>query len=84
MSRSLWRALFLGLTTVVVGLEVYAANDHNPNTDPWTNLIVDYVPMETAVLIGGGGIAWLVAHFGVRYARKRKARAALMSQEGPR
>jgi len=71
-ARNLWRAGFLVVTALAVGMELWAAFDGNPSTDPWTDLITTYIPWEiTAVLIGGLAF-WLPLHFGVRYWRRRK------------
>ena len=71
--RTAWRAVFLGLTALVLGMEVWASVDGDPETDPWTDLIVQYIPGEvTAVLIGGLAL-WLPVHFGLRYWRRHKA-----------
>jgi len=65
--------VFLGLTALVLGMEVWASVDGDPETDPWTDLIVQYIPGEvTAVLIGGLAL-WLPVHFGLRYWRRHKA-----------
>lgn len=70
--RTAWRAVFLGLTAVVLGMEVWASADGDPETDPWTDLIVQYIPGEvTAVLIGGLAL-WLPVHFGLRYGRRHR------------
>jgi hypothetical protein len=68
-----WRALFLGLTALVVGMEIWASADGDPDTDPWTDLITDYVPAEVTFALIGALVLWLPVHFGVRYWRKRKA-----------
>lgn len=71
-ARNLWRAGFLGVTVLAVVLELVAAFDGSDATDPWTDLIVTYIPWEiTAVLIGGLAF-WLPLHFGVRYWRRRR------------
>jgi hypothetical protein len=67
-----WRIAFLALTAAVLGLEIWASADGNPNTDPWTDLIVRHVPGEITALAIGGVCLWLVAHFGVRYWRKHR------------
>ena len=70
--RTAWRAVFLGLTALVLGMEVWASADGDPETDPWTDMIVQYIPGEvTAVLIGGLAL-WLPVHFGLRYWRQHR------------
>lgn len=71
MTRNLWRVLFLGVAALWTGMEVYAANDHDPNTEPLTTLVVDHVPATLALTAGAGGLAWVVEHFWTRYQRKR-------------
>lgn len=70
-----WRIGFLGLTAVVLGMEIWASADGNPDTDPWTDLIVRHVPGEVTALAIAGLAGWLGVHFGLRYWRKRKAAA---------
>lgn len=73
-ARGWWRVVFLGLTVLVVSAEVFAAADGNPNTDPWTDLIVAYVPDEVATAVFGALLLWLPVHFTTRYARRRTPR----------
>lgn len=68
-----WRTAFLGLTALVIGMEVAAAADGDDQTDPWTDLVVRHVPAEVTGLAIGGLSLWLVIHFGVRYLRKHRA-----------
>lgn len=72
--RNWWRVAFLGLTSVVVGMEIWASADGNPSTDPWTDLIVEYVPGEVTALAIAGLAGWLAVHFGRRYWRRAKNR----------
>ena len=65
-----WRWAFLGLTTLVVGMEIWASVDGDPATDPWTDLIVEYIPLEVTALAIGGLSLWLAVHFWRRYTRK--------------
>lgn len=71
--RNRWRAAFLGLTALVIVLELFASFDGDPNTDPWTDLIVTYVPAEVTAVAIGGLCLWLVVHFTLRYVRKHRA-----------
>lgn len=70
----IWTSVFLGITALAIGLELVAAWDSSDDTHPWTNLIVNYVPMELFVFLWGGLAIWGGIHFGVRYARKRKGK----------
>lgn len=67
-----WRVAFLGLTALVIGLEIWASVDGDPTTRPWTDEIVDHVPWEVAAVLVGALLLWLPAHLGVRYWRKRR------------
>ena len=73
--RTAWRTVFLGLTALVLGMEVFASFDGNPDTRPWTDEIVEFVPGEVAAVGIGGLSLWLVVHFGLRYHRKHGASA---------
>lgn len=73
MRRSLWRAVFLGTTALALGMECWAAWDGNSNTDPWTDLIVRYVPWELALAVLGALLLWVPAHFWVRYRRRSRS-----------
>jgi hypothetical protein len=68
-----WRLAFLGLTAVVLGMEVWAGFDSDAaQTDAWTDMIVRWVPGEVTALVLGGLTVWLAAHFGIRYWNKAK------------
>lgn len=70
-SRVLWRVLFLAVTAGALTMECWAAWDGNPETDPWTDMIVRYVPAELTLAVIGALVAWVPVHFFVRYRRKR-------------
>lgn len=65
-----WRIGFLGVTALAIGMELWSSFDGNPNTEPWTDLIVTYVPEEVTGLAIGGLATWLAVHFIKRYQRK--------------
>lgn len=68
-----WRLAFLGLTAVVLGMEVWAGFDKpGAQTDAWTDMIVRWVPGEVTALVLGGLAVWLAVHFGTRYFKKAK------------
>lgn len=71
--RNRWRWAFLGLTAVVLVMEGVAAWDRSDETDPWTDLLVEYVPGEVIFAAIGALILWLPVHFGIRIYRKHKA-----------
>ena len=70
--RTAWIVGFLALTAVTVGAELVASWDGNPDTVPWTELIVGAIPGEVFAVLGGGFVCWFVVHFAVRYRRKDK------------
>jgi len=70
-----WKSIgFLGATGLVLGWEVFVSWDDDPDTCPWTDLIVTYIPGEVVAVLLGGLIAWLPVHFGIRYWRKSQDR----------
>jgi hypothetical protein len=71
-NRWLFRVPFLGLTALAIITECWFAWDGNPNTEPWTDLIVAYVPGEITALVIAGLAGWVTVHFGLRYWRKRR------------
>ncbi|MFD0558142.1 hypothetical protein FB566_3437 [Stackebrandtia endophytica] len=73
--RAWWSVAFLGLTGVVIGMEVWASVDSDPETVPWTDYIVQYIPVEISALLIGGLSLWLVIHFGRRYWRKHNQKS---------
>jgi hypothetical protein len=70
--RTAWIVGFLALTAVTVGAELVASWDGDPDTAPWTELIVAAIPGEVFALLGGGFVCWFVAHFAIRYRCKAK------------
>jgi hypothetical protein len=70
--RAAWISAFLGVTGVALVAELWASWDSSPDTTPWTDLIVQYVPAEVTALVLGALAAWLPVHFGLRYWRRRK------------
>lgn len=70
MTRNRWRVAFLTLTALVIGMEIWAGVDGNPDTDPWTDLLVAYVPMEVTFALVGALLLWLPIHFWLRYRRR--------------
>lgn len=70
--RTRWRAGFLAVTALAIVLECVAAFDSRPDTDPWTDLIVAYVPGEVAALAFGALALWLPVHFYLRYRRRAR------------
>jgi hypothetical protein len=70
-----WRIAFLGLTGLVIGMELFAACDSSPATRPWTTEIVSAVPMEVTFAAIGALVLWVPIHFWLAYRRKRRRAA---------
>jgi hypothetical protein len=67
-----WRIAFLGLTGLVIGMEIWASADGDPDTRPWTDEIVSAVPMEVTFALIGALVLWVPIHFWIRYLRKAR------------
>lgn len=72
MTRARWIAAFLALTGTALGMECWASWDADPDTVPWTELIVTHVPSEVTAAAIGALVVWLPAHFWVRYRRRAR------------
>jgi hypothetical protein len=73
MIKGGWGSIgFLGVTAVALGWELVASFDGDPQTSPWTDLIVTYVPGEVTAALIGALVLWLPVHFGLRYYRKNR------------
>jgi hypothetical protein len=68
--RAGWRIAFLTTTALAIGEELYASLDGNGSTEPWTDLVVRYVPWEAAVALLAALLVWLPIHFYARYRRR--------------
>lgn len=70
-----WKSVgFLAVTALALGWECLASWDGDDSTLPWTDLIVTYIPGEVVVAVLGALIAWLPAHFFIRYRRKSRGK----------
>lgn len=69
-SRNRWRAGFLAVTALAIVMELVAAFDGRADTDPWTSLIVTYVPELVTYGAIGALVVWLPVHFWRRYRRR--------------
>ena len=67
-----WTWVFLGLTGVVIGLEVVGSVDETDSRWAWTNYIVEYIPGEITAFLIAGLSGWLAVHFYRRYRDKAK------------
>lgn len=74
MRRQAWLPLFLGATVVTIALELWASFDGNDETDPWTDLLVAYVPEEVTFAAIGALALWLPLHFWRRYRQREGTR----------
>jgi hypothetical protein len=70
--RAVWTLAFLGVTTIAIAAELWASFDSDPNTDPWTDLIVRHIPAEVTAALIGALCLWLPLHFWIRYRRKQR------------
>lgn len=77
-----FRWAFLTITALAVGWELFASFDGSTDTEPWTNLIVEYVPDEVTFAAIGALVLWLPIHFMIRYRRKAKADKENMHDQG--
>lgn len=73
MRRWVWVAGFLTATAAALVAECWASWDSDPDTVPWTELIVTYIPGEVTLAVLGALVVWLPAHFLVRYRRRRRS-----------
>lgn len=70
-----WKTVgFLSATALVLFWELIAAFDGDPETMPWTDMIVAFVPGEVTAAVLGALLLWLPVHFGLRYYRKARKR----------
>ncbi len=69
-TKIVWRVAFLGVTATAIVMELIAAWDPNPDTEPWTHLIVRYIPSPIAMAVIVFGGKWTYDHFFHEY-RKR-------------
>jgi len=67
--RTAWTAGFLTVTVAAVGMELWAAWDHSPDTVPWTDLIAEHVPRPVTFAAVALLTAWLPGHFTWAYRR---------------
>jgi hypothetical protein len=72
--KSKWTIAFLGVTALAIIMELISAFDKNPDTTPWTMLIVDNIPWFVALPAIGLFATWLVSHFLKYYKEKIKTK----------
>lgn len=61
-----WDLAFLGVTILAVIMEFLAVYDADPNTQPWTTLFINNVPMWLGIPVVVAFSVWLTSHF-IRY-----------------
>jgi hypothetical protein len=71
-NKTKWGIGFLGVTALAIIMEFLAALDNNPDTIPWTQYIVTYIPEYLFFGILLGGIYWVTNHFIKKYMEKKK------------
>ena len=69
--RTTWIITFLSITGLALAAELVAALDRDPDTVPWTDLIVAHIPGEVTAAAIGGLSLWLAVHFARRYRSKQ-------------
>lgn len=69
-TKTKWRIGFLGVTVLAIAMELYASFDGNPETEPWTWLIIGYIPSWVTFSAITGLFIWLIVHFARRYKKK--------------
>ena len=67
-----WRLAFLGVTALAIAMELFSIFDGNAETEPWTTLIITYIPEWAFWTFLVGGVAWVVMHFKKWYSVTRK------------
>lgn len=73
MSRRLiWTGAFLTITALAVGLELWAANDRDPDTTTWTELTTAWVPQTVTMGAIAALTAWLGPHFVDAYKKREE------------
>lgn len=75
MTRKLFlRWAFLAITALAVGWELVASFDSSPDTEPWTDLLVDHVSPWVTFSAIAVLVIWLPIHFVQRYRRKQASK----------
>lgn len=64
--------VFLSITGAAVGMEVWFATDHDPDTLPWTTLLVRYVPAPITFAAITVLVSFLMPHFIEAYAKRKR------------
>ncbi|MGC1212623.1 MAG: hypothetical protein WA890_15290 [Micromonospora sp.] len=59
------------MTALTVGMEVWAANDHNALTETWTEALTNFIPAPILLAVVAWFASWLVQHF--RDSTRKKA-----------
>lgn len=58
-----WRIGFLGVTLLALAMEVYAVFDGDGATEPWTGLIIQYIPEWITFSVIAVFCIWAALHF---------------------
>lgn len=72
--RTGWTVGFLAVTALAIGMELFAIRDGNPDTQPWTDLVVDHLPEEGVYALIGALLLWLPIHFWRKYRKRERQR----------
>jgi len=66
-NKTKWNISFLGVTVLVIIMELFAIFDNNPNTAPWTTLIINNIPSWAFFSFLGAFAFWVFGHFAKGY-----------------
>jgi hypothetical protein len=73
--KTVLSVVFLSVTGVAVGMEIWFAVDGNPDTWPWTEWIADQVPAPITFAAIAVLLSWLPGHFAAAYSKRGKTMA---------
>lgn len=61
--RLQWTVGFLTVTATAIAMELFAVLDGQSATQPWTDLLVGFLPAGVGIPVVLGFSAWLCVHF---------------------
>lgn len=71
ITKTKWTIGFLLVTIIAVAMELWAVYDGSPDTQPWTTLYINNIPMWIGVPIVVFFATWLVKHFYTYYKNRK-------------
>ncbi|HEX6038898.1 hypothetical protein [Longimicrobium sp.] len=75
MTRRRWIRAFVAVFAVWLAMELWSSFDKDPDTVPFTWILVDHVSWELLLFVFGALALWLPPHFYIRYRRRARERA---------